>query len=254
MSSIRAYVTAAEVQQYANITITDATEGDDQISQAEEIIDAYVGTQKKAFIGFGINNGSGVFTPPDYYDLPQQDQVIYGRVNQVIQSGNSAQNDVVMLEPYQDNVYQNGYFSFTMFEIVGGTGQGQRLPIMDSLMNGQITIRGSFTTSPDTTSLYKIYQVGKFPRVKDVFYNTYENPSRYYKTIPEAVKRAVCAQLEYMITQGPAFFASQASQTSSEHIGDYSYRRSNGAPENLIAPKAQMYLRGIRNLKGEILT
>jgi hypothetical protein len=251
MASRRGYVTQAEVEQYANITITDSAEGDDQISQAEELIDAYVGFQRKAFIGFGLQNGTGVFTPPDYADLPQQDQALYGMASNVTVDGQG--NHVITLQTYQENVYQANYFTFCTFEIIGGPGAGQRLQILSSTLGGVITINGAFDPAPDTTSLYKIYQLGKFPRERDVFYNTYENPPKYYKSIPEAVKRAVCAQIEYMITQGTSYFAGDGSHLQSEHIGDYSYTRMTGAVENLIAPKAQMYLRGLRNMKGNIV-
>ncbi len=43
IASRRGYVTQAELATLADITITDATEADDRISQAEELIDAYVG-------------------------------------------------------------------------------------------------------------------------------------------------------------------------------------------------------------------
>ena len=52
-TSRRGYLSQSELEQFADITVTNTTEADDRISQAEEIIDAYVGPQDK-FLDYTI--------------------------------------------------------------------------------------------------------------------------------------------------------------------------------------------------------
>lgn len=224
MSSRRQYLSQTELTQYADITITDATEADDQISQAEEMIDAYVGFQCKAV--------------PEVY---------FGKA-----SGATA-NTITLEAGRHQNVFQNNFFMYCELEIVGGTGVGQRQIITASTLAGMVTLVGNFSVSPDTTSYYKIYQLGKFPRIEqDVWYDGIHTPTTYVKSIPEAVKRAVAAQVQYMIKMGSNFFATDATAMQSEHIGDYSYSRASSGmgKDALIAPKAKQYLNGIMNRKG----
>lgn len=224
-TSRRGYLTQDELEQYADIDVTDATEADDQISQAEELIDAYVGPQVKAV-----------------------KETIEGRVA-------SATSTTITLEAsrHQD-VFQKNYFVYCELEIVGGTGIGQRKIITGSTYAGVLTVVSSWTTTPDSTSYYKIYQLGKFPRQQDEYFDGNVSPQIYVKSIPEAVKRAVAAQVEYMIKVG-ASMADGTSTLQSETIGDYSYSRGDGGggSTNLIAPKAKQYLRGITNRRGVMI-
>lgn len=221
----RGYLSQSELAQYANINILDTTEADDRISQAEEIIDAYVGPQDKF---------------KEYEDA--------GRVA-------SAGSSTFTLQSDQQNVSDVDYFKWCEVEIIGGTGTGQRRKITGSTRAGVLTVDSAWSTSLDTTSFYKIYQLGKFPRQNDVISYSTNAPTTYYKQIPEAVKRAVAAQVEYMIEMGDAFFASNKMDKKSETIGDYSYVNAEGmsGASNLIAPKSEMLLRGIKNRLGTIL-
>lgn len=224
-TSRRGYLSQSELEQYADITITDTTEADDQISQAEELIDAYVGFIQRHFR-----------------------YVIQGKAV-------SASSTSLTLQADQQTTNYTDYYKGLNIEIIGGTGAGQRRKITASTAAGVLTTE-TFTTAPDSTSVYKIYQLGKFPRQKDVFFDSVNSPSTYYKNIPEEVKRAVAAQVQFMIQMGSAFFASDKSNLDSETIGDYSYTKSGGSSgslETLIAPKAKALLRGIVNRTGTMV-
>lgn len=228
-TSRRCYLSQAELVQYADITITDTTEADDQISQAEEMIDAYVGPQNK------------------FYKTTLARKATAG--------GSSS----ITLQLEDQNVYDADFFKWCEIELIGGTGAGQRRTITASTYAGVLTVQSAWTTPPDATSFYKIYQLGKFPRYEDVMYYAEVAPYTYYKSIPEAVKRAVAAQVEFMITMGASFFNTDKADKDSERIGDYAYSRSGGGNNvgggivRLISPKAKAALRGIMNRTGEIV-
>jgi hypothetical protein len=226
MASRRGYLTQPDLAEYANIIIEDPTEADDQISQAEEMIDSYVGPQVKHF-----------------------PQVIYGKMQ------SSGVNNL-QLDPIHTNVYQKNYLLNCWIEIIGGTGQGQTRKITTQTYAGIITTESDFTTALDSTSFYKIWQLGKFPRHQDVYFDGINTPNQYYMQITEMVKRATAAQVEYIIEMGQKFFSSQASQLNSEKIGDYAYTKGNSKnpQDQLIAPKAKEYLTGIKVRTGTIIT
>ena len=227
-TSKRQYLNQTELAEFADITISDTTEADDQISQAEEIIDAYVGFQEK----FTALQFRGQFT---------------------------AVSGTTFTDTSGDTMLtlQDNFFTFCELEIVAGTGAGQKEIISSSsLANKSVTIRTAFSTTPDTTSIYKIHQLGKFPRCTDYYYEP--DSETYYKYIPGEVRRAVAAQVEYMINQGSAYFATDQTDKDSERIGNYSYSKSNGSAQGtslskLIAPKARAILKGFRNAGGEVV-
>jgi hypothetical protein len=225
-TSRRGYLSQGELAQYADITITDTTEADDQIGHAEELIDSYVGFQTK-FYKYSLDG--------------------------MASAGGSAS---ITLQGDHQNINEANYFKGMEVEIIGGTGIGQRRKITASTKAGVLTT-DSFTTSPDNTSVYTIYQVGKFPRDTDVFYDSVNSPYTYYKRIPEAIKRAVAAQVEFIIKMGTSYFSTDKVNIGSETIGDYSYKKagdgSSSSLNDLIAPKAKMLLRGIKNIKGTIV-
>lgn len=229
MASRRQYLSQAELAEYANITITDPTEADDQISQAEELIDAYVGYQEKDIDG-----------------------TFYGQVT------SATSIKIVDLNPSTQLIQNDNFFAFCEIEVIGGTGAGQRRIITSSSRNEQsITVVSAFSPTLDNTSVFRIYQLGKFPRCQDIVINP--NNQAYYKFIPEAVKRATAAQVEFMINQGAAYFASDKADMNRERIGNYEYEKGgssgmSGRPDyiKLIAPKARTLLRGIRCITGSI--
>lgn len=222
-TSRRGYLSEDELEQFADITVTDADEGADRISQAEELIDAYVGYQDKFF-----------------------DREISGKA--VTGSTTS-----LTLQTSQQNSVQNDYYKGMQIEIIGGTAIGEISKITASTYAGVLTLE-TLDTAVDSTSIYRISQLGKFPRKKDVWYDSESGDDKYYKQIPEAVRRAVAAQVEYMIEMGDAYFETDKASYDSESIGDYSYSKKSGASiDRLIAPKAKQLLRGIMNRKGAII-
>jgi hypothetical protein len=229
MASKRQYLSQSELAEYADITITDSSEADDRITQAEELIDSYVGYQCKAV-----------------------EEVIEGRVA-------SATTTTFTLEASRhQNAYQGNFFLYCEVEIMGGTGSGQRRTITASTYAGVLTVDSSWSTTPNSTSYYRIYQLGKFPREKESFFDGNVSPQVYVKSIPEAIRRATAAQVQFMITMGDNFFAGNSSTFDSERIGNYEYGRGGGGGSGdiapLIAPKAKMLLRGYVNRKGVMVT
>ena len=226
LMSKRGYLTITELEEYADITVTDDTEAEDQISQAEEMIDAYVGFQ-----------------------TPALSNVIKGMA-----SGGST--TTLELQTKHQNIYEKDYFVLCMVEIVGGTGKGERHMCTASTKAGVLTVE-TFTATLDNTSYYKIWQLGKFPRLReDAIYDSQIATNTWFKSIPEEVKRATATQVEYRIQMGDDFFSTSKVNLKREKIDDYSYERfgeDSSRLEDLIAPKAKMLLRGIRNIKGVII-
>lgn len=226
----RGYLTIAELQSYANITVTDEAEAYENIEMAEEAIDAYVGFQDK-------------FARSTYL----------GQVSSVSGTTIFDINDSTHL------FMTDGFFTYMVLEVVGGTGAGQMRRIISSDRdNKSVTVGQAFSPQLDTTSVFKIYQLAKFPRVKDVITN--REGTAYHKSIPEAVKRATAAQVEYVIQMGDSFFNTDQTDKQSEHIGNYSYSKgggSGGGPSTLVlqtAPKARTLLAGIINRTGRIIS
>lgn len=220
MASRRGYLDQTELAQFADITIDDTTEADDRISQAEELIDAYVGFQE---------------------------QFIEDPITGVAVGGSTT---TIQLAERHQNTYQKDYFKGCEVEIIGGSQAGSRRRITGSTYAGVLTT-DAFGGAIADGSVYRIYQLGKFPRCCDVYYDSISTET-YYKQIPEAVKRATAAQVEYMINMGDDFFRTDKSELESESIGDYSY--SKGSNRNtLIAPKAKALLRGIFSRIGAIV-
>ena len=224
-TSRRGYLSKTELSQFANINVTDNDEADDVISQAEEMIDGWVGFQDKFM-----------------------DYEVQGRVY-------AATANTITLQLDQQGAYDVDFFKGCEIEMLGGVSIGDRRKVTGSTKEGILTVDENWTTTPDTTSFYRIYQLGKFPRQCDVVAYSQISPTTYYKSIPEAVKRAVAAQVAYIIEMGDPFFSGDGSEKQSESIGDYSYTNRPGAqgPMRLIAPKARLLLRGIKNRVGMIV-
>lgn len=227
-TSRRMYLSQTELAQFADITITDTTETDDRISQAEEIVDAYCGFSDKFY-----------------------EEELVGKMAAV------TSNSIFLMETLHVNVFEKDCFKWCQVEIVGGTGAGQRRTISTSSKEGYIELTSAFTTTPDTTSFYKITQLGKFPRTRDVTYYSQVAPYVYLKSIPEEVKRATAAQVEYIIAMGDSFFSGDKIDKTSESIGDYSYSNGNNLSrstnlQKLIAPKARILLKSVVNRLGSL--
>lgn len=196
------YVTIDEVQQFTGVTVTD-----DQISAAEDQIDAYVG-----------NQGSKHLTSE------LVDKATAGAVGSITVPAGAL------------STYPDGFFVGKQIEIIGGTGQGQRRSISAQAGN-VISVTPNWTTAPDATSVYHIFQSGKFPRENDV----HDYGGKVYPGIPEAVKMATAYQAVYLMNVKNL----DKEVMQSEHIGGYSYSRAaKTGSARIIAPKARVALRG----------
>lgn len=222
-ASRRGYLSQDELKQYADITVSDSVEAEDRISQAEELIDAWVGYQERFM-----------------------EQVIQGLAS-------AGTTNTLTLESIQQNIFDIDYLKLCQIEILGGTGAGQIRKITANTRAGVITVDEDWDTTPDSTSFYKIYQLGKFPRRQDVTSHITSGITTIYKSIPEAVRRAVAAQVQYVIEMGDAYFSTDKSELTGENIGDYSYSKKGGGIHNLVAPKTKLLLRGIKNRLGTIV-
>lgn len=253
--SRRQYITASYLTSYlGSQTLSgDFPSEDALIEMAEEMIDGYVGPQRKWF-QLDSSFIAGVYTPPDYEPETPVVKELRGRITSVVS------RNQYMLETWQQGAYQNNFFQMCNIDIIGGTGTGNSYLISASTLAGEITITNtdySTVTADvfDTTSVYRIYQLGKFPRDRDVFYNTFQNPTFYYKAIPENIREATAAQCEYINKKGLSFFTDDSATMQGEHIGPYSYQRRQNvtATDLLIAPKAKMLLRGFMSRRGTII-
>ena len=222
--SRRQYCTIAELENYADIDVTDDNEAYDQISQAEAIVDAYVGRISKHIRDEFVGKATG------------------GTTTTLIDTS----DDSHIYNDFGDN-----YFTFCELQIIGGTNAGQSRPITGyDKSAGQVTVDYAFSSAIDSTSVYRIHQIGKFPRNCDYDSLTENGEVTYYKWIPEEIKQATLAQVAYIVELGPSFLNSDASDKISEGIGDYNYQKK--VVEAIIAPKARNILRRYLLRTGEI--
>jgi len=222
-TSRRGYVSKAETAELLGVAENTIT--DEKLGRAEELIDSYVGHQLKFF-----------------------QSNLTGRAS----AGGSVTLD---LQTDQQSLFDVDYFKGCEIEILGGASVGDRKKITGSTKEGRITVDSSWTTTPDTTTFYSIYQLGKFPRQQDVVFYSQNPPSTYYKRIIEPIKRATVMQYEFIDKMGDDFFAGDQLGKQSESIGDYSYTNADQSTgvQGLIAPKVKTILRGIRNRTGRLI-
>lgn len=212
----RNYIATAEV--------SGATE--DQVALAEELIDAYVGPQEGRR---GLDRT--------------------GRVSA------SLDHKIIDDNPTSPLRVTAGTYTHCVIEIIGGAGVGQvRNIIASDPEDLSVSFEGeAFDPALDDTSVYKIYQLAKFPRHKDMK----SINQQWYKTIPQQVREATRAQVQFIMEMGEEYFLGDDSEMSSESIGSYSYSRGSAGQDALvkmIAPKARVLLRGIVNRRGRIDT
>lgn len=226
-TSLRNYLSIANLQTKANITVLDNDEAIRQIDRAEQAIDDYVGYQCK-FVEQEFRGRVTSFSGKTVFDT----------------SNTSFLHQV------------NDYFKDCVIEIIGGTGAGQIMQIASSSYSGySVTTADSWATAPDTTSVFIIYQLAKFPRIDDV--TVAPDGLTYYKRIPQQVQDAVAAQIEYQIAQGDEYFQGDDNEVTSESIGNYSYSKGSGSSAyssvNQVSPRARAILRGFKNSTGRLL-
>lgn len=227
-TTLRNYLSVADLAKIANISVLDNDEALRQLDRAEEAIDDYVGYHEKAV----PINFRGIITSISSDGLTIIDTSSNTQLHQL-----------------------TGYYSRCVIEIIDGTGIGQvRYITSSSYADYSVTIIDAWDTKPDTTSSFRIYQLAQFPRNVDV----YPRPDglQLYKTLPDALKKAVAAQIEYMIAQGDAFFQGSNGELVSESIGNYSYNRGNNsaAPAvRLVSPRVRSLLLAYKNSGGQLV-
>lgn len=206
--------------------VADSTEA--QVALAEQLIDDYVGYQ------------------PRFYEHEVSGKVT-GAVGSVIYDTNDASPLFVT-----DNTYAK-----CVIEIIGGSGVGQsRVLTASDRDDRSVTFTGSaFNPALDATSVYRIYQLAKFPRRQDS--RTPSGESVFHKYIPQAVKEATIAQVQYIQEMGDDYFLGEDSEMEGERLGNYSYSRGGSGGQSalvkMIAPKARILLRGIKNRTGRLI-
>lgn len=206
--------------------VTDATEA--QVALAEALIDDYVGYQDK-FIKTDI---SGTVTA-------------------------SLTGKVVDANSNSPLYVTDGTYDRCVIEIIGGSGAGQsRVLIGSDRDDRSVSFEGSaFNPALDDTSVYRIYQLAKFPRRKDS--RTPSGSNTFYKFIPEEVREAVRAEVQFIIEMGDAYFTGEDSEMDGERIMGYSYSRGGNAGQSalvkFISPQARVLLRGFKNRTGRIV-
>ncbi len=218
----RNYVPLATVQvQTAAADLTD-------LDLAEQLIDQYVGFQDRA-VGAEYRGIISALT----------------NSNKTIEDTNNTS---------QLNFLDN-YFAFCVIEMLTGDAAGEVRPIISSVKADRtITIKDAWTNTPAVGDVFKVYQLGKFPRCKDE--SVFPSSTTMYRSIPQAVKEAVIAQVAFQAQMGDAFFSGDDSDKQSESIGNYSYSRGTAGASSsvkMLSPKARAVLRGIKNSTGRLV-
>lgn len=221
VDSRRFYALLADVQS----AVPTATS--DTLNLAEELIDQYVGPQQ-SFQSFEL----------------------IGRVQ-----SSPAANQFNLQANKDQGAYQQDFFKNAEVEIVGGTGAGQIAHVLTNILPGLVTTYENFSSALDSTSIYKIYQLGKFPRMQDVYLDGYNSPVQYYKPVPIKVRDAVIEQCKFIIKMGANFFITDSYSMDAEVLDKYRYQRKNlaGDINLLVSPTSKQLLKGIMNRKGQFL-
>ncbi len=205
--------------------VSGATEA--QVALAEALIDDYVGRQDKFYPGEAVGTVSSSLA------------------GKILDTNTNTPLYVT------DNT-----FAMCVIEIIGGSGVGQSRVITSSDQDERsVSFEGdAFSPALDDTSVYRIYQLAKFPRRKDS--RTPSGESIFYKFIPQAIKEAAIAQTEFIIEQGEDYFTGDDSEMDSERILNYSYSRGGNAGQSaavkFVSPKARTLLRGYKNSTGSL--
>lgn len=224
METLRGYLTIAELNTLENLTISTTITDDDnilyrsRINKAEAYIDQVAGFHSPAHSSTKYQ-GTAQAGATATITLAAADQGAYQRTDQL---------------------------RHTVVEIIAGTGAGQIRAITANTIDGVATVHADWTTVPDTTSYYSVYQMGKFPRHEDR-HNDADN-NRDIFIIPRQLKEAVAAQVVFIAEMGDDYFDTDESAMGSERIGGYSYSRgggsSGGGNVGVIAPRAKQLMSG----------
>lgn len=224
MKTNRNYITTKELENILGITITDEQDAIKKLNIAEQIIDDYVKFQDRS-IKYDITGIATGGTTTTLIDTNTDSHLI--------------QND-------------DGFLAYMTLQIVSGTNAGEsRIVYSSEKTTGTITVTVPFSEAVDSTSVYLLKQVGKFPRVND--YHFSDSLQTYYKYIIPEVKSAVAYQYEYISEQGESFFTGAGDIFESESIGNYSYKLKDGNISKIVSSTSKILLSGIRNIKGKMV-
>jgi hypothetical protein len=221
METIRGYITKADVEKYCDIAITDDDEAIERMEYVEQMIDDYVGFQVKFLKVDFIGTATG------------------GSTTEIEDTSNGSPLKTAL----------DDKFKYCTVQIMNGAMVGE-----ERLITGQEQNKIVFTTPLEyevaAGVVYRLYQLGKFPRVQDFDLEG----EHYYKYIPRKVKEACLAQFQYLVEMGDDFLINGANKIE-ESWKDYSYKlgTTKGGEARMIAPKAKFLLKGITNRKGNFL-
>lgn len=186
MATLRGYLTQDE---YESITGINTTLIDSQISEAESIID----------------NACA-----DFLGSLLQKSIVE---TEVFENITTTTTTATLKHNHNKN-----YWKFATVQILNGNKEGYQSRVLSSDGN---TITFNEITSLSGATAIKLYQLGKFPMLKD----TEHINSTIYKFIPEEIKVATAWQILYLI-ENPSLLHSPVLQ--SESIGtSYSYSLGN---------------------------
>jgi len=185
MNSLRNYLTKEQLVERINLNLGDVNEI--MLQQAETDIDnalAYfsAGAFRKCFVN----------------------KVIYENVTLTATSAT-----------IPNQAFTNGYLAYSVMEILSGSDVGKRIAIKGNTSN-VLDFLDSFVGLTGTVDV-SIYQVGKFPMLRDVMAGT----NKVYKTIPEFVKQAVALQYQFLGVKQTEI--SSAQKIISEELDEANY-------------------------------
>lgn len=160
----------------------------------------------------------------------------FPRSNQKSLTGvvDSATTNTIVCDDLVDEInYPNDYWNNGAIVIISGTGKGQVKLITDFVAStGTVTISGEWTTTPDTTSNFRII-----------------------KEIPLEVKHATIEQALYIVNGGGKRASLQAEGVTSYTIGDLSetFAGAGGSGEVKLCFEANSLLRGFVSKIGQFV-
>jgi len=232
------YITPGKLAQYIHTMsgVTDNDQAASFITDAERIVDAYVGPA------------------PRFYT----DQT--GDTSAVIASGTSA--SVVTADVFGDrrpNYWAKGGHYLHVLDVPGSPSSaliGESRLIVAST-SGQVTLVSGFLTDVPSGSTFWLHQESAFPRVWDT--DNFGTPR-----LPDVLENAVALQVEYGILYGSEAFGlgdsgvatdEGASVQSRTYASGYSESRQPGQERGLArwtAPRARALLRSIMSNAGRL--
>lgn len=222
MSSLRGYLNDSQYQQITGgASLGDEATSSTIIGKAEAIIDAYLGNWQPAII--------------TQYD---------GAAADATKSGLTIAPEHVSQMPGVN------YLKGMVIEMLSGNAEGIFRIIKSQTATGALTFDADFddAKAPEAGDIYHIYQMGKVPRARTNDLKSFVSLDTitYVKTVPAALREAVAWQIKYMQELGDTYFDSAQLNMDSEHIGSYSYTKSDNAKGGraIIAPKARQALSG----------